>query len=392
MIRSAPSRRTTRRRSAPLPAAFVVVAALLASGVEAARAADLPRTIEKSGSVLVLPFDNLTGEPVPGDALRARLVGELSRRGVRVVADERMKAAMAELRLRTVSGVSDAMATALREKTGATSALVTAVDLYDPNDPPRIGLQSRVVRIAGARAEPVWVADIDLAGEETEGILGLGVVHDPAVLTGRAIESLAAGVLQHLRPAGSPETLKRPNAQARFDPRAVFVAPDAPRMGQGGALRVAILPFANRSKRPFAGDIVSLHFLREVMRLGTVQAIEPGRVRQVLLDTRLVQEPGISLPQADLVRDLLDADLVIAGTVYEYRDGLHAGTPSLEFSAYAIDARSRKVAWLVRSTNAGSDAVNFFEKGTVRTAPRLAGEMVRAILRQVVDRTAKRKK
>jgi hypothetical protein len=252
-----------------------------------------------------------------------------------------------------------------------------------------MGIHARLLSIEGPPVRPIWAGLVSLAGEQSPGVFGVGVISDPAELRRRVLDELGDDILRALvRGTSAPTATQRPASQRRFKPRSLFISPETAQIGRV-PLKVAVLPFSNHSKRPFAGEILALHVAREVVETGAAELVEPGRVRRVLLDTRVVQEPGISLPQADLMRDLLDADIVIAGTVYEYRDGGPGSAPQIEFSAYAIDTRARKVAWITRSADNGAEAVNFFESGMVRTAPELASEMTKAILRRVVQRPAR---
>ena len=62
-------------------------------------------------------------------------------------------------------------------------------------------------------------------------------------------------------------------------------------------------------------------------------------VRRVLLETRLIQEGGLTYAQAELLRGLLDVDLVVTGTVFDYADAATGGAaPLTGFTTTGIDA------------------------------------------------------
>jgi hypothetical protein len=126
---------------------------------------------------------------------------------------------------------------------------------------------------------------------------------------------------------------------------------------------------------------MALHFVERLARLPGVEVVEPGVVRQTLLKTRMIQEGGLSLAQADVLRAMLDVDLVVAGRVAEYQD-LHGvlGAPLVEFAVQGIDAAKRQVVWTSFSYNRGDDGVFFFDSGRVYTAHALASKMAGAVV------------
>ena len=100
---------------------------------------------------------------------------------------------------------------------------------------------------------------------------------------------------------------------------------------------------------------------------------------------------AISLADADLVFEGLNADLLLTGTVTEYYDydGLF-GTPRVAFSVSAIERTGRRTVWTSYSQNTGDDAVYFFDWGRVNTAHGLASRMIRAVLEQLSSLQYKR--
>jgi TolB-like protein len=147
---------------------------------------------------------------------------------------------------------------------------------------------------------------------------------------------------------------------------------------------IAVLTFRNESTRRNAGEIMALHFIRELSRTGNIDVVEPGEVRQILLRSRTIMEGGLSLPQADLLHDALGVDLVLTGIVMEYQDNIGGvGNPRVEFSARVFDMKTRQIVWSSASYNEGDDGVYFFNLGKVNTAHGMASGMVRAAVRKM---------
>ncbi len=320
-----------------------------------------------------------------GRALRTAL----ERRGIGVLGEAVLDDFMTRRRIRYTGGITVEDGQPLRSETGAVAALVTTVEDYEASDPPRITVVARLVS-TGDQAEILWMDGVALAGHEHPGFLGMGVVHDCRILEDRAVSVLADTLADHLLwpRAGAPRRdrgaeVSRPG---RFRPRTRFAAPEYT-AEEGRPVRIAVLPFANDSTRRNAGDILSLHFVRWLAATENVDIIEPGMVRKALLEGRLIMTGGISIPQIELVRALLDADLVVTGTVSDYQESLGAdGVPSVVFTVRGIDARAERVVWTSLSYNRGDQGVFFFESGRVDTAYRLASEMVRQAVRSVAPR------
>jgi hypothetical protein len=106
--------------------------------------------------------------------------------------------------------------------------------------------------------------------------------------------------------------------------------------------------------------------------------VEPGIVRDELLRRRIVMEDGVSLDQARVVSAALDADLVVAGYVFDFEDG--GGAPNSNFTAMVIDRKTGRMIWESISHNKGSDSETLFGLRRVSTAPRLTCRMAREVI------------
>jgi TolB-like protein len=149
--------------------------------------------------------------------------------------------------------------------------------------------------------------------------------------------------------------------------------------------RVAIAPFFNRSERKYAGEIMVLHFIRQLKRFDNFEVIEPAMVRQELLNSRIIMQDGISLADADALFAGLDADLLVSGRVMDYQDYQGAlGKPKVDFSSMVIERKSREVVWSSDSHNEGDDGVFLFDRGRVNTAHAMASQMVQRVGKMMV--------
>jgi hypothetical protein len=319
--------------------------------------------------IAVFPVENLTGHAIDAHLFEEGLRSALAARGLAVVDAGEVAASMARHRVRYTGGLEPVFAEALAAETGATAALVTSIERFSDSAAPAVALTLRLVSTA-PDLRILWIDDSGRTGLDRPGFLDLGVVEDPAELVSTTLGRLADRLDASLR--GSPP--KTGSARHRFRPRKEYGA-SAQSLAKPG-VRVVVLPFTNRSDRRQAGDLVALHFVRRLAERPEFIVVEPGLVRQVLLSTRTIPEGGIAYAQADLLKGILGADLVVTGEVLDYYepDGPD-GVPVVDFSVQLLDTSLRRVVWSSYSHNTGSDHVWFFEQGRIRTANVLASQM-----------------
>jgi TolB-like protein len=151
--------------------------------------------------------------------------------------------------------------------------------------------------------------------------------------------------------------------------------------------RIAIMPFANESGRKYAGEIMVSHFVRELIKGKHFAVIEPGLIREKLLDYRIIMYDGISLSDAELIAGELKADLILTGRVLDFRERTGGSDrPKVGFSLLLINRKDQRVVWSSGSRNEGNDAVYLFDWGKINTVQALAAEMTRAVGKMIMQR------
>lgn len=344
------------------------------------------RTLAQGAAIAVLPFEILGDPAAPADAIRGALLAKLTALDVPILDDRALERFMREHRVRYVGGVPAETGRALLDEAGAGAILVTSIDLYSEKDPPRLALTSRLVS-TGERTRILWMDSAGMAGDQAPGFLGLGRIDDEATLRERVIARLAGSLNRHLRglDAARPAAPARTRAARRFRPQ-IFSGSSPVRPVPAGPPRIAVLPFSDRGETRHAGDLLVLQVIRSLVEAGSAEVLEPGVVRDVLLRARLIQEEGPSIPQAELLRALLGADLVVYGEVAGYVEvGASTSAPEVEFSAQAIDTARRQVVWSSVSHGRGDDGVFFFDAGRVPTAHELASRLARGCIERFLS-------
>lgn len=345
-----------------------------------------------SAPIAVLPIENLSGHGAPLQMVYEFLRTRLDERGFHVLDQDVLEEFMKRYRIRNTSGLHAEVSRALYEETGVEAFLITSLEAYKEQAPPLVALFSRLVSTA-EQAEILWMDSVGLSGDGYPGFLALGQEDDPGVLLEEAIHCLGNSLEATLRHSeegavASPDTVyyqcnpradmvaSPPGEQGRkrHHPNSFFRSPDLP---ADKTFRVALIPFLNLSDRNHAGEIVTLHFVNQLLRSESFSVVEPGLVREQLLKYRMVMEAGPSMANVEIISSdiSLAVDLVFSGTVFDYQDAF--GTPKVEFSVKVLEAESRRTVWSSRSQNTGDEGVYFFDVGRIFTAHHLASDMAK---------------
>jgi TolB-like protein len=338
---------------------------------EAARNETLPAGPRHS--IAVFPIENLSGAAAPLKPIRGLIIDRLTRKGFNVLDDEAMEAFMVRNRVRYTGGIDAPTARAIKQETGVEAVMIISLELYSEAVLPKVALTARLVS-SGENPSVVWMDGVGLAGDDSPGILALGVIEDPEKLVTKAADSLTWSLTDQVyRNMAGAESAK---LQAKFKPKIFYRA-----SGLDTSRRpvVAVAPFFNKSFRKYGGEIMVLNIMSELKRAG-FDVVEPGVVRSLFLSNRIIMEDGISLEQANAIFAGSNADFVLGGWVLRYQDyeGV-SGTARVSFSVQFINKQNQKIAWSSFSRNTGDDNVYFFDWGKVNTAHAMASQMARFV-------------
>jgi TolB-like protein len=330
-------------------------------------------------NIAVFPIENLSGTAAPLREIRQIFVEGLKKQGIRVLEDDTFEKFMARHRIRYTGGLDEDTARSFKEEVGTEGVLIISLESYSETNPPKISLLSRLVS-TGDPPAILWMDGVSLAGDDSPGILGVGLIEDPGALREKALKSVLGSLVRYLSTRTEGKEVDR--AKKKFKPK---IAYRSSAFDLNRKYRVAVAPFFNRSERKYAGEILVLHFIRQLKGFENFEVIEPGMVRQELLNSRIIMQDGISLADADALFAGLNADLLISGRVMDYQDYQGAwGKPKVDFSSMVIERKSREVVWSSDSHNEGDDRVFFFDWGRVNTAHAMASQMVQRLGKMMV--------
>ena len=359
-----------------LLACFASAAAQNDAGTEAV---DDPRIggVEKL-KIAVFPVFNLSGSPAPLTTISWLLTEELKDADATFIAGEDLDRVITKYRIRYLGGLDGSTAQAMRDEAGADGVLIPSLELYSETIPPKIALTVRLISTKDPM-EILWIDGIGIAGDDAPGLLAYRLVKDPQILTRRAVRHMALSLMDFL--SGQLKPIYSRTPKEKFGPELIYRTAV---LAADKTQTVAIVPFFNPSARSFAGEILALHFVRELWAHENLRVIEPGVLRAQLLKSRIIMDSGISLAQADLIAHYLHVDFILNGKVIDYQDYQgYNGTAKVDFSAQLFDSASREVVWSVKSYHAGDEGIFFFDWGRVNTAYALAADMVQLAVKTI---------
>lgn len=338
-------------------------------------------TPEATGPVLrvaLFPIENLSDSTIPAKALTAAVEAKIAAIGVEVVSGDILSRFFREHRVRYTAGLDAETARAAREELGVDGVLITTVETYSTSGSPRFAMSMRLLSVDDP---PVirWVDGAWVAGDGSPGILALGILTTMDQVEEKVLAQLVASLEAFL--AGKPVPEQCPST-GRAKPMTSFRSPGAE---PGRHYSVAVLPFMNYTNRRSAGDLLALRFVQQLSASGRFTVTEPGVVRDQMLEYRVIMYGGVSLDTARTLLSLLKADVVIAGYVRRYQEGLGdaSNTPKVTFTVIALERKTERVLWQMTSSHEGMDGVFFYDAGRVETASDLTCRMVRATLDQM---------
>ncbi len=339
-----------------------------------------PQPGQERFPVAVLPFENLSGTFTPIREIRIAFISKLKEQGFDVLDEDALDRIMARHRIRYVGGIDQAGARAFKAGAGVKGVLLTSLELYNDLNPPRIALTSRLVS-TGDETIILWMDGVGLAGDDSPGILGLGLIEDPKRLVNNALQSLSDSLANYVWNDRRP--IYGRGRERRFEPKLSYRSPE---IEPAEKYTIAVIPFFNMSNRKNAGEIVLLHFVTELTKIPSFNVIEFGVVRQRLLNARVILQGGIALTDVDLVANSLGADFLMTGKVMDYQDYQGSGgTAKIDFSTLVLERKRRRIVWSSQSHSQGDDGVFFFDLGRVNTAYVMMSRMAHSIGEKILE-------
>ena len=305
----------------------VLACSALAQGGARAPAAPAQATVRYA----MLPLRNLSADPSGAVELETRMRAGLAARGAAFVPAAELDRVLIDRRVRYTDSLSAEDARALRAATGADFGLAGVVFDCARGTEPRIAASLRVIDLVSG--ERVQSAFFTQRGVDARGLLGLGAIEDASELESRAVERLLAAFRDRGGPLVLPAVAEAARARHANPPRAA--APSA--------LRIAVLPFLNRSTRPEAGASFAELLAHAWFRARGAQIVEAGELRAALRRARIRTLNEVDAATMASIGELLDVRWFALGSVDRFgeetvvRDRRY---PEVEVHVRLVDART----------------------------------------------------
>lgn len=333
---------------------ITIMVSLFFCAVLAGACSSTPRELPQGGErasrerIAVFPFENLTEEPDALEkvmpVLRARLEGE----GFELVDEKDIEAFFLRERVRVTGSISKEVAQKLAKELNAQAVMLGAVSSFSVKENPQAGLVARLVDPASGRV--VWANSASVTGEDFTKILGLGTVRKVEDLVPKAVDRLLASF-------GTAPSQK-----------------EAP-------YRVAVMPFRNRADARDAGAVVTYMFLTEVFKSPKFEVVEYGDIRKTVIDARITARGELDYKNIEALASSLGVDGVVIGTVERYSESLDVSLlAEVGISVRLVDARTKRIVWYDSRSMKGDDAVVILDWGRMRSADKVAGRIVTALV------------
>ncbi|KAB2965293.1 MAG: hypothetical protein F9K18_06705 [Thermoanaerobaculia bacterium] len=155
-----------------------------------------------------------------------------------------------------------------------------------------------------------------------------------------------------------------------------------------GAIRnVAVLPFSTLTGDPSHAEKVQRIFLGELLSLGAVEVVEPGRVAQLGATERLGAPETLAPADLQRIGAALGVDGLFFGTVVDFGQGFSGGTPAPEVTLQLklVEVASGQTAWQTTTGRSGPNArarlFGFGGDSVTEAARKLIREQLEALVK-----------
>jgi hypothetical protein len=326
----------------------------------------------------VIPFANFTGSNEAVDSVLPLINRQLAARNVELIPRDSLRNIMRARRIRMTGAIDARSAQQLRETLGVDLLLTGSVDFYSTDDNPEVGLSLRLYDCIQQRL--VWTISVAASGEDYAGLFGIGRITSAPMLANRVVNKMFAQF--PLGEDGTIATLPQTIATNRAD--SVIKS----------GTRIAIVTFDNLTEQQRSGDIVSVLLLSELWRQG-YEVVEPGEVAATLAELRSLPRGKISTEEISRLREKLQVDLIVTGTIYRFVPGRGRSSespPQVEMGLRLINAIDGKVLASVSSTRVGDDSEGPFGVGRCYSLGKLTQKSFMNAWKQLLTQSERRLK
>jgi hypothetical protein len=323
--------------------------------------------------VVLLPFENLSGNEQARARVAAVVARALEAKGYAVAQGEPVEAALEAERVRHLDSLPAALRQKLCAAFHAVGIVSGAVYTYaSEGESPLLALSARLTAPDGAGLG--WSV-LGLSAKDTEGMLGLG--------RSSSLEALlreAGGRLQRDLPGpdGPPAPPRIPGKPFHLSGPRTARAPGSDDAPVG---RLCLLPLENFTADA-AGASVVTRLLPERLRQAGFDVVEPADLRAALVSVGMKSLRGVDADQLKKLGSQFGTSVFVTGSLYTYRDASPRGgaPPEVSLELSMVDAERGRVLWSSQHSRKGQDYASFLQRGSVSNAVTLADRVLAEML------------
>lgn len=190
-------------------------------------------------SVAILPFENLSENPIAKKVIAELIKKELMSKGwVSIVKDNAIEAFLAKRRIRYTGGITRLTAKEMGKVLGVDAVLVGSINQFsDANDRTSIAVTARLVGVDG---NIIWAGTLSYTGNDFAGLLGLGVIKSADALSLRVVRDIVKDITIDFFITKEADLNLNP-----FDIEKVETYPSVAKGGDRVELKVKVLSITN---------------------------------------------------------------------------------------------------------------------------------------------------
>lgn len=297
--------------------------------------------------IVVLPFANLTGRHEAFERILPEFYVQLGARGYDVVRHDSIRGLLRQHRIRALGQIGRDDARLLRDETGARLAILGSLDIYRPESSLEVNVSVRVLDLETLTIRTA--VSRGLTVQETESWFATGRAPD--------VETVMREVVGALVEELSPHLSEEPLPRERYHTCGL----------------VAVIPLDDYSNSRYAAEVVQNLLMAELVAHDW-SIVEPGFVREILLDEQRVARGGVSREVREILRRELGVCWVLTGDLAAFEvspSGQDAAVPHLEFALRLIDARRGELRAALEVERDGADGEGLFGLGREYSMSRL---------------------
>lgn len=330
-----------------------------------------------SSTVVVLPFENLSGVPAAREEVTAEVLRKIELAGYAVVTGAPLDEFLTAERLRYLDSLPAPERKKLLEHFQADAVVLGTIYSFLDGSNSIVAVAARMQRSDGS---VTWCDVAGLSTQDTEGAFGFGRVPSVKALAGKAVERL---LRRFPKPGESGST-----TAARAKP----IDMPGPRTYRSAALPkdkpvlVCILPLANRSPARVAPRVVGELLQQRLGASKEFRAVEAADFRRALVAQGIrVIRLGDPVDLRNLSKEL-GTKYFLQGTIFAYQDGspLNASIPPVfELQLQLVDAATARVVWTGSLARKGTDYQKVLEIDAISNVVTLADQVVAEMISAV---------